>query len=262
MINRNKTILIVDDNEDMLFILSDTLQNDYDIICARNGKEAFVLVNKNNIHLIISDVMMPEIDGYEFCEKIKSDYQFSHIPVILLTAKNTLQSKIAGLNVGADVYIEKPFSMDFLKAQIQSLIINRDRLKSYFVKSPTAHITSMASNETDKCFLEALETHIAEHMSNPELDVPLLAKSMHMSRTSLYRKINSLSDLSPSEIINLARIKKAIEILSTKKARLNEVIDIIGYSSVTQLGRNFQKYFGLTPSEYMKKQQAAAADNI
>lgn len=253
MSHNNKTILIADDHEDMLFMLSDTLKKDYGIVCARNGAEGLALLEEHSVTLVISDVMMPEMNGFEFCEKIKSNYEFSHIPVILLTAKNTLQSKIEGLDVGADVYVEKPFSMEFLVAQIKSLLMNRDRLKSYFIKSPTAQITSMASNDIDKSFLETLEHHIYENMSNTNLDVPLLARRMNMSRTSLYRKINSLSDLSPAEIINLTRLKKAIEIISTKNMRLNEVIDAVGYNSVTQLGRNFQKHFGMTPSEYIKK---------
>lgn len=258
MSDKNKTILIADDHEDMLFILSDTLKSDYKVVCARNGVEGLALLQDHQVNLVISDIMMPEMDGFEFCEKIKSNYEFSHIPIILLTAKNTLQSKIEGLHVGADVYVEKPFSMEFLTAQIKSLLTNRERLKSYFAKSPTAHITSMASNETDKSFLETLEHHIYENMANAELDVPLLAKRMNMSRTSLYRKINSLSDLSPAEIINLTRLKKAIEILSTKDMRLNEVVDAVGYNSVTQLGRNFQKHFGMTPSEYIKKTYGSA----
>ncbi|GAB3020354.1 hypothetical protein GCM10027051_26970 [Niabella terrae] len=252
-IQKKRTILIVDDHEEMLFLLEDALKQDYEIISTGNGQEALSLLGHHQIHLIISDVMMPVLDGFEFCQILKSDVDFSHIPVILLTAKNTLNSKITGLNVGADVYIEKPFSMDFLKAQIQSILINRDKLQSHFIKSPTADITTIASGTKDKEFLQELELQIIAHMSDPNLDVSLLAKAMNMSRTSLYRKINSLSDLSPSEIINLTRLKKAVEILSTKKIRLSEVIDEVGYSSLTQMGRNFQKHFGLSPSEYIKK---------
>lgn len=153
------------------------------------------------------------------------------------------------------MYIEKPFSMEFLIAQIQSLLTNREKLKSHFIKSPTAHTTSIAFNETDKRFLETLDQHIIENMSNPDLDVQHLARHMHISRTSLYRKISSLSDLSPSEIINLTRLKKAIEIMSTQRTRLSEVIDIVGYTSLNQFGRNFQKHFGITPSEFIKKIQ-------
>ena len=253
MDSHKKTILIVDDNEDILFMLSDTLQKSFKVLCAQNGKEALDMIHSNYVHLMVSDVMMPEMDGFELCEKVKSDFEISHIPVVLLTAKNTIQSKVEGLNVGADVYIEKPFAMEFLVAQIQSLLKNREKLKSHFIKSPTAHASSIASTEMDKDFLETLDRHIVENMSNPDLDVQHLARHMNMSRTSLYRKISSLSDLSPSEIINLTRLKKAIEIISTQRARLNEVIDIVGYTSLTQFGRNFQKHFGITPTEFIKK---------
>lgn len=254
MDNQKKTILIIDDNEDILFMLSDTLNKSFEVLCVQNSNDALDLLKKHNVHLIVSDVMMPGMDGFELCEKIKSDFETSHVPVILLTAKNSIQSKVEGLNVGADVYIEKPFSMEFLIAQIKSLLKNRDKINVHFVKSPTAHATSIASNEMDRVFLETLDRYILENMSNPDLDVQHLARHMNMSRTSLYRKISSLSNLSPLEIINLTRLKKAIEILSMKSLRLSEVIDIVGYTSLTQFGRNFQKHFGTTPSEFIKKE--------
>ncbi len=253
MITNETTILVADDNEEILFVLGDNLKENYQVLMARNGVEALELLAQNNVHLIITDIMMPRMDGYRLCEAIKSNYEFSHIPTIMLTAKNTIRSKIEGLNVGADVYIEKPFSMEFLLAQVQSLLVNRAKLKSYYVKSPTADMASIAVNETEKSFLQKLEYHIAENMAEHDLDVQHLARYMNMSRTSLYRKISSISSLAPSEIINLTRVKKAIELLQTQDLRLNEITDIVGYSSVTQLGRNFQKFFGLTPTEYIKK---------
>lgn len=249
-----KTVLLIDDNEDILFILSDGLKNYFRTICISDSKEALNELQKNDIDFVICDVMMPEPDGFQICESIKSNFEFSHIPVILLTARNTLQSKIEGLEAGADVYIEKPFSMEFLLAQINSLLKNREKVKKHFAQSPTAHITSVAYTATDKAFLEALEAHINENITNPDLDVVLLAKCMHMSRTNLYRKISSISDMSPAEMINVTRLKKAVELLANRSIRLNEVAYSVGYNSLTQLSRNFQKHFNMTPSEYVRTQ--------
>ncbi|MCH5599071.1 response regulator transcription factor [Niabella ginsengisoli] len=251
---KRKTILIIDDNDDLLFILSDSLKDNYETICISDSTTVFKTLQEHDVDLVISDVMMPEIDGFKICELIKSNFELSHIPVLLLTAKNTLQSKIEGLDAGADVYIEKPFSMDFLLAQINSLLKNREKVKTHFAQSPTALITSIAYTKTDETFLAELEMHINDNITNPNLDVVLLAKCMNMSRTNLYRKINSISSLSPAEMINITRLKKAIELLSNRSVRINEVAYTVGYNSLTQLGRNFQKHFKMSPSEFVKKQ--------
>ena len=249
-----RTVLIVDDNEDILFILSDGLKDHCHTVCISDSSKAMDQLQKNDIDLVICDVMMPGLNGFQVCESIKANFEFSHIPVILLTAKNTLQSKIEGLDAGADVYIEKPFSMEFLLAQINSLLKNREKVKKHFAQSPTDHITSIAYTATDKAFLETLEAHINENITNPDLDVVLLAKCMHMSRTNLYRKISSISNMSPAEMINVTRLKKAVELLANRSVRLNEVAYSVGYNSLTQLGRNFQKHFNMTPSEYVRTQ--------
>src|SRR5690606_15639748 len=208
------TILIVDDNEDILEFLSDDLGEQYHILSALNGVQALKILSEEVVHLVISDVMMPEMDGFELCRKIKSNFELSHIPMILLTAKNTLQSKIQGLNEGADAYIEKPFSPEHLAAQVSSLLTNRNKLKEYFISSPLAHIKSIAHTKTDEEFLERLNNCIVENMANEDLDVEHLALAMNMSRPTLYRKVKSISNLSPNEMINLSRLKKAVELMS------------------------------------------------
>jgi DNA-binding response OmpR family regulator len=246
-------ILIVDDNEDILEFLLDDLGEAYTIYTAVNGTEALKILSEEVVHLVISDVMMPEIDGFELCDKIKSSFELSHIPVILLTAKNSLASKIEGLSTGADAYIEKPFSPEHLAAQVSSLLTNRNKVKEYFINSPLAHIKSIAHSRLDEEFLEKLNNFIVENIENPDLDVEHLAVAMNMSRPTLYRKVKSISNLSPNEMINLSRLKKAVELMNTKVIALGQIADIVGYSSLTQFGRNFQKQFGLTPSEYMQR---------
>ncbi|WP_447640371.1 MULTISPECIES: response regulator [Chitinophagaceae] len=251
--DRRDTILIIDDNEEILFVIADGFSEYYDTVCVTSAGEALRVLQDRYISLVICDVMMPVMDGMQFCDRLKSDIEFSHIPIILLTAKNTLQAKIEGLSIGADVYAEKPFSMEFLLAQVRSLLLNRNRVKTHFVQSPTAHLVNIANSDADKTFLETLEKHIVCNMVNSDLDVELLAKLMNMSKASLYRKINSISDLSPNEMINLSRLKRAVELFGQKERSLTEVAYEVGYNSVTQLGRNFQKHFHTTPKEFIKK---------
>lgn len=247
-----ESILIVDDSEDILEFLFLDLGQSFNVIPAENGFKALEILIKKQVNLIISDVMMPEMDGFELCEKIKSDIETSHIPIILLTAKNTIQSKIEGLHSGADVYIEKPFSIEYLTAQVESLLKNRHKVKEYFVKSPLAGISTIAHSKKDVEWMEELKKFINENITDTDLDVERIAKHFNVSRPTLYRKISSVANISPNEIINFARLKKAAELLRDGY-RINEVYHMVGFNSSTQFGRNFQKQFDITPSEFVKK---------
>ena len=245
------SILLVDDHEDILHFLTSDLEEKYNIHTAFNGKAAIEILAKESVQLVISDVMMPVMDGFELCKAIKTNFDISHIPVILLTAKNTLQSKIEGLETGADAYIEKPFSPEHLHAQITSLLSNRNKLKEHFANSPLVHINSMAYTKADEKFLDDLNNAILENLENPELDVEQLAKMMNMSRPTFYRKIKAVSDLTPNELINITRLKKAAELLLTGSYKIYEVADMVGFNSQTNFARSFLKQFGLTPSDYV-----------
>ena len=252
----NPTILLVDDNEEILEFITDDLQDDYNILTALNGSIALNLLETESVDLIISDIMMPEMDGFELCRQIKSNFHYSHIPVILLTAKDSLQSKIEGLELGADAYIEKPFSPQHLQVQISNLIKNRNKVKEYFASSPLAHINSMAHSKADEKFLEKLNTAISQNIANVELDVEQLADMMNMSRPTLYRKIKAISDLTPNELINIARLKKAAEMLTEGHYKIFEISEMVGYTSQTNFGRNFLKQFNMSPSEYLNTKLA------
>lgn len=249
-------LLIVDDNEDILDYLSDMLEPNFHVIKALNGQAARDVLKEENIQLVISDIMMPVMDGLELCKHIKTDFESSHVPVILLTAKNTLQSKIEGLECGADAYIEKPFSPQHLRAQVANLLANRNKIKDYFAKSPAAHINSMAHSKADIQFLEQLNEIIIENIEDTALDVEHLATALHMSRATLYRKIKGISNLSPNELITVTRLKKAAELLLEPNCRINEVYALVGYNSQKYFGASFQKQFGVTPSEYINKKRS------
>lgn len=246
-------ILLVDDNEEILEFLEHELNEKYQILKASNGQEALSILGKNAVHLVVSDIMMPVMDGFELCRRIKEDFDHSHIPVILLTARNTLQSKIEGLEWGADAYIEKPFSPEHLQVQIANLLNNRNKIKEYFASSPLVHIKTIAYSKSDEEFLEKIYEVILNSLEDTSLDVETLATCLNMSKPTLYRKIKSLSNLSPNEIITITRLKKAAELLSEGRFRIYEVAAMVGYASQTNFGRSFHKQFGMSPTEYLSK---------
>ncbi len=254
------TILVVDDNEEMLEFVADDLSEKYNVLKAGNGEEGLNLLKEEAIQLVISDVMMPVMDGFKLCETIKTSFDYSHIPVILLTAKNTLQSKIEGLELGADAYIEKPFSPEYLQVQVANLLANRDKIKDYFVKSPLVHIKSIAHSKSDETFLEKLNEVIYINLEDEQLDVEKLARFMNMSRPTLYRKIKSISNLAPNELINITRLKRAAELLAEGDLKIYEVAAVVGFSSQTNFGRSFLKQFGMSPSYYQTLKQSEKTD--
>jgi signal transduction histidine kinase/ligand-binding sensor domain-containing protein/DNA-binding response OmpR family regulator len=248
-------ILLVDDNREITGFIANELGMKYTVIPAYNGEEALAVLKEKVIHLVISDIMMPVMDGLELCRVMKTNMEYSHIPVILLTAKNTLQAKVEGLEIGADVYIEKPFSLKHLQAQISSLLANRARIREYFASSPLAHIKTMAYSKADEKFLHILNETIYQHLDDTELDIDKLAALMNVSRPTLFRKIKAISDLTPHELINIARLKKAAELLARNEYKVYEVADMVGYQHQSNFARDFLKQFGVTPTEFMNEKK-------
>ena len=248
-------ILFVEDNREILDFIARELQCDYTVRRALNGKQALDIARNENIQLIISDIMMPVMDGIELCKALKTDLEFSHIPIVLLTAKNTLHSRIEGLGVGADAYIEKPFVLEHLKAQISNLLSNRAKIKEYFASSPLVHIKSMGYSNADKQFLERLDKIIHENLSSMDVDVENLARLMNMSRATFHRKVKALSNLTPHELVNITRLQKAARLLADGNYKVYEVADIVGYSLQSNFARDFHKQFGMTPTDYVNSRK-------
>lgn len=247
------SILLVDDELDMLHYLGHLLEEHYIVHQATNGRIAIRLLQTEVIQLVVSDVMMPEMDGFALCQTIKSTVELSHIPIILLTAKNTLQAKVAGLELGADAYIEKPFSKEHLVAQIHSLLMNRQKIGKFFRESPLLHLQQIAQSKSDELFLEALGRIILEDISNDEIDVNTLARKLNMSRMSFYRKLKAISDLSPMEFVHTVRLKRSAELLASGDYKINEVAYLLGYSSPSNFTRLFIRQFGINPSAFLKR---------
>lgn len=249
------TILIIDDNEDILDFLSIILGENYKVLLASNGADAQTILDTEVVNLIISDIMMPGIDGFELCRRIKSNVEYCHIPIILLTSKNTYQAHIEGLEVGADAYIQKPFSQELLLLQISNLLKNRVKIKEHFASSPFEDVRVMAHSKTDEAFLKKLDEYIRENIKDPNIDIDKMAEHMFMSRTTFYRKIKSLSSLSPKELVDITRLKKAAGLIAENEFSLNEISKMVGYSSQSLFTRNFQKYFKVNPLEYSNSLQ-------
>lgn len=246
------TLLLVEDDRHILDFTEKELSTSFNILKATNGNDALEILNNESVQLVVSDIMMPVMDGIELCRKIKTDVHYSHIPVVLLTAKNSLTAKVEGFETGADAYIEKPFSMDHLKAQINSLLNNRNLVKEYYAHSPLAHIKGIANTKADVAFLEALQQAIDENITEKDMDVDMLSKKMHMSRRTLYRKINAISDMGPNELIILSRLKKAAELLADGRYKINEAANMVGYNLNSNFSRDFHRQFGISPSDYIK----------
>jgi two-component system cell cycle response regulator len=249
-------ILLVDDEEEILDFLERILRLKYTIYKAESGQDALKILSAEPVQLVISDIMMLGMDGLELCKAIKSNFENSHIPVILLTAKNTLQSKIEGLELGADAYIEKPFSKDYLQAQISSLLTNRSILRDYFASSPLIHLKSLAHSKADERFVEVLNETIYKNIDDVYLNVEKLAKVLNMSRITLYRKIKAITNFTPIELIGIARLKKASELMVEGDYKIFEIADKTGFSSQSNLARSFYKQFGMSPSDYINEKQA------
>ncbi|MDH6306984.1 ligand-binding sensor domain-containing protein/signal transduction histidine kinase/DNA-binding response OmpR family regulator [Parabacteroides sp. PH5-13] len=245
-------ILIVEDNNEMQDFVAQEVSTLYNVFTAFNGKEALHLLQVNTVQLVISDIMMPVMDGLELLKTIKMDIEYSHLPVILLTARNTDQSRLQGLELGADAYIDKPFSMDILLAQVTNLLNNRNNIRKFYFNSPIANMKSMAYSKADENFLERLNNIILENIAEMNLDVEMLADKMNMSRPTLYRKIKAISNLSPNDLIRITRLKKAAELMTKEKMKIYEVAEAVGFNSQSYFGKAFQKQFGVTPTEYIK----------
>lgn len=247
--NKN-TILVVDDDLEILSFVSKQLQKNYKVITATNGKEALERLETESVNLIVSDVMMPEMDGFELCKSLKDDINYSHIPIILLTAKATLQSKIEGIELGADAYIEKPFSTEYLLVKITTLLANLEKLRKAFTSSPFVEAKTIALSNADEKFLDKLTETIKKNISEPEFNVDILASEMNMSRSSLHRKIKSIAQITPNEYIQLERLKTAAQLLQSGNYKINEICYIVGFNSSSYFAKCFQKQFGVLPKEF------------
>lgn len=253
---RKPAILVVDDNQDITSFIKSCLRNDYIVDTALHAVPAMELLEENNYDLIITDIMMPDIDGISFTRKIKADLNYSHIPVILLSAKTDNVVKVEGLSSGAEVFMEKPFSTSFLKAQISSLLENRKTILESFNRSPLASYSTLVTNKHDEKFLDRLNEEIEKYLSDESFSVESLSDVLGVSRSSLQRKLKGICGMSPGDYLRNYRLKRACKLLLEGDMRINEVAYYVGFASASYFTRSFIKYYQMTPKEFIQKNQS------
>jgi signal transduction histidine kinase/DNA-binding response OmpR family regulator len=256
-------ILIVEDNLDMIDFLKINLKEKYHLLVAENGEEAFQKAVSFSPEIIISDIMMPVMDGLTLCKKIKENPKTSPIGIILLTAKSLTAQKIEGIRMGADVYITKPFEMELLDASIDHLLKRKQELSDYFRSELITQPDPLKTKENqDDKFIRKVMNLIEGNISNPDFSVEMLSDEIGMSSTHLYRKLKSLTHLSGNEIIKRYRIKKASLLLKNKGGNITEIMYEVGFSNLSYFSKCFKAEFGVSPKEYLSKMGTHTAIDI
>lgn len=248
-------ILIVEDNEQLREFVSENLNDTYTVYTASNGVEAIKQLETTIVDLIVSDIMMPDMDGIELCRVLRSTPEFSHIPVIMLSAKTDVETKIEGLNIGADAYIEKPFSIEQLKAQIKSILDNRKRYQESLIKSPLdyykKHKTDDGKDAEKAEFINKLNSLILENLTNPDFSIDGIAQEFCMSRSSFHKRIKGITGETPNDYIRIVRLSKSAELLASGKYQIVEVCYMVGFNTPSYFSKCFAKHFGKLPKEYI-----------
>jgi signal transduction histidine kinase/DNA-binding response OmpR family regulator/ligand-binding sensor domain-containing protein len=246
-------ILVVDDNQDLRELLYDSFKDEYLVEIAANGKEALSKARNSNVSLVISDIMMPEMDGRMLCHELKNDIQTCHIPVILLTALTERDYWIEGYESGADDYIEKPFDVDVLQSRVKNLLKSRKTLREKYLMygRPDEHILPSTEENADELFLKKAYQLIKDNIDNTEFSIDDFSGAMMVSRSLLYRKIKSLTDLSPIEYLTYIRMRYASNLLKTRQFTIKEISYRSGFSDPRYFSTLFKKHFSKTPSEFI-----------
>ncbi|MEQ9298593.1 MAG: two-component regulator propeller domain-containing protein [Cyclobacteriaceae bacterium] len=251
-------LLVVDDNLQILRLLKDLLSKKYNVLLCTRGQEALNLLANQKIDLVISDVIMPEMNGFELCRSIKNKIESSHIPVILLTAKGEIEEQIEGLEAGADVYLPKPFHPDHLYANVKGLIDTREMLRQKFEShSPTEEdLPALGIGARDDDFFKSLHEYITQQMQNTQLDAQQLANHLGLSKTSLYKKVRTITGQTPHALINNYRLKKAAYLLTHSDYNVSEIIYKTGFNSRSYFYKSFHETFHCAPSAYHEHQES------
>lgn len=245
-------LLLVEDNEELLYLMKRILSRNYHVLIAKNGIEALEIVKENEIDIVISDVMMPEMDGLELCRNLKSDLETSHISVILLTAKNTVEDRVECYNAGADGYIAKPFELKILEARINNFINHKRSKQEEFRSNADAQIDALETSVVDKEFFDKVFSVVETNISEGDFGVVQLADALAVSKSSLYRKMKVATGLSPIEFIRNIRLKHGSQLLKNRSISVAEVAYECGFSNPKYFAICFKDEFGVTPKEYQK----------
>lgn len=255
VVKKKHSVLVIEDNEELLQLMTRLLKREYNVFTAENGKEGIIVLENEDIDLIVSDVMMPEMDGIEFCKYVKGNLEISHIPVILLTAKNKEEDRAEAYEVGADAFISKPFNLPVLYARIRNLLKHKEGLVHDFKHQLVFELKDLNYTSLDEDFLQRAIDCVNGHLEDAEFDQPQFADEMKTSKSTLYKKLKSLTGLNTSAFIRNVRLKSACRIMEEKGSniRISELAYAVGFNDPKYFSSCFKKEFGMLPSEYIER---------
>jgi signal transduction histidine kinase/DNA-binding response OmpR family regulator len=251
--NNSEVVLIVEDHADLRAFIATNLPENYTIIEASNGEEGIVKAQQEIPDLIITDIMMPKVDGIELTRTLKSNENTSHIPLIMLTAKSSVESKIDGLENEADDYLTKPFNVTELQLRVKNILNSRRKLQEKYNKSITVNPSEVTTTSVDEKFLSKLLKIVEDNMSNSEFSVEFLCDTVGMSRANIHKKLKHLLNQSATEFINSVRLKRAARLIQQNAGNISEIAYDVGYNNLSYFSRAFKKHFNITPREMMEK---------
>lgn len=245
-------LLFVDDNQDLCEFIHDNLMNDYSVLIANDGQEALAFLTQNDVNIIVSDIMMPVMDGIELCRQIKTNIEWSHIPVILLTAKTADEHKIEGLEIGADDYVTKPFNLDILKLRILKFIEWSLKSHKTFRQKLDVNPHEITITTLDEKLIEKAISIVEKHISDTEFSVEILGEALGLSRGHLYRKLMAITGKGPAEFIRLVRLKRGKQLLEKSQLPISQIAYQVGFNSPKRFTKQFREEFGMSPSEFIR----------
>lgn len=249
------TVLIVEDNDELRAFVADNMAEKYNVLTAGNGIEAMKLLEKKHVDMIVSDIMMPDMDGIALCRAIRSNPTLAHIPVVLLSAKTDVETKVEGLNIGANAYMEKPFSIEQLRAQVKSILEARRRLQESLMKSPLDYYKQEhkedVADQANAEFVNKLNDYIIENIANPDFNIDAAARRFAMSRSSFHSKVKSITGETPNNYIRVVKLCKAAELLASGKYQIVEVCYMVGFNTPSYFSKCFSEHFGKLPKDYI-----------
>ena len=247
-----QVILFVDDNKDLCDFMTDNFSDDYSVLTAYNGQEALDLLNSKDIDIVVSDIMMPIMNGTELCRRIKNDIRWSHIPVILLTARTAEESRIEGLEQGADDYITKPFNFNLLKLRIDKFIEWTKKCHRAFSQKIDVAPSEITITSLDEQLIEKAVKVVEEHLSDTDFSVEILGEAVGLSRSHLYKKLMCITGKGPAEFIRTVRLKRGKQLLEKSQMQIAEIAYAVGFNSPKRFTLNFKSEFGMSPSDYLR----------
>lgn len=257
-----KKILVVEDHDEFRHFMTEQLQKEFRVVEACDGMEGEQMARKELPDLIVSDLMMPHMDGMELCRKLKGDIQTSHIPFILLTARSSDDSRIGGYEAGADSYMSKPFNWEMLQVRIRQLIEQQERRQKMFRKSIDVSFEDITTTSLDEKLMEKALEAVKKNISNPEYSVSELSLDVGMSKTQLNRKLQAIFNITPLQFIRSIRLKRAAQLLKTTSYSVNEIADLTGFNTIKYFNLHFKEEFGMTPTQFRGKEAIKTQNDV